>query len=242
MELPPEQTVCVSVSFTWDMKEAERLALSWKQHYQHVWVGGPAYNSPGGDFTPGEFLKHGVVITSRGCVRKCPWCYVPLREGEIIEIPITEGWIIQDNNILACSREHIEAVCEMLKRQPHPAEFKGGLDGRLLKPWHIDLFKQIRIKDLWFACDTEKELKTLERVADLTADFPQQKKRCFVMIGYNGETLQRAEARLERVYELGLTRFHNSIKQICAKGIRVIGGISTGNGPGQRPTGNQQRR
>ncbi len=104
---PPEQPVRVSAVFTWDIPEAIRLKWAWSSYYSDVQIGGPAFDDPGGEFIPGRFIKHGVTITSRGCPNRCPWCYVPGREGLIKEFPIVSGWIIQDNNILACRRPHI---------------------------------------------------------------------------------------------------------------------------------------
>lgn len=205
--LPNEQPVHISVTFTWHIPAALRLKQAWGQYYSDVQIGGPAFDDRGENFIPGRYIKEEVTITSRGCPHHCPWCHVPRREGAIRELPIMDGWIIQDNNLLACSREHIESVFEMLSRQPVGASFKGGLDGRLLVQWHIDLLKTIKVRELWFACDSPGALTVLAKVADLTADFPRQKKRCYVMVGYNGETLAQAEARLEHVYTLGFDPF-----------------------------------
>jgi hypothetical protein len=35
------------------------------------------------------------------------------------------------------------------------------------------------------------------------ADFPIDKKRCYVLIGFNGESLSQAEKRLKQVYLFG---------------------------------------
>lgn len=204
---PDNRAIYVSIIFTWDIQEGLRLKESWKRFYSLCLLGGPAFNDPGYEFYPGDFIKLGVTITSRGCPWKCPWCFVPKREGKIRELSIKEGWIIQDNNLLACSQPHIEAVFDMLSRQKEPVEFSGGLDGRFLAQWHIDRLKQLRIKQLWFACDHKKGLPILEKIADLTSDFPINKKRCYVMIGFNGETLFEAEKRLEKVYLMGFLPF-----------------------------------
>lgn len=58
--------VMVSVTFTWDRHRAEQLAKSWGMFYRDVRIGGPAYDDPAGEFTPGMFLKKGCTITSRG--------------------------------------------------------------------------------------------------------------------------------------------------------------------------------
>ena len=62
--------VHVSVTFTWDIPIAEWLAKQWEP-VATVKIGGPAYNEPGGDFIPGMYMRHGYVITSRGCPNRC---------------------------------------------------------------------------------------------------------------------------------------------------------------------------
>lgn len=207
---PPEQPVFVSVAFTWDLHEGFRLYRAWKQFYENVQIGGPACGDKGDIFYPNCFLKRGVIITSRGCPWKCPWCFVPEREGEIREYPLQGdwgGWIIQDNNLLACSKKHQENVFKMLLQQRVPVEFAGGLDGHFLSTWHIDWFKKLRVYQFWFACDHSSSFKRLDKIADLMSDFPEQKKRCYVMIGYDGESIKEAEIRLEKVYSMGFLPF-----------------------------------
>ena len=105
----------ISVAWTWDLPKAERLAKQWEQ-VAPVKIGGPATGMPGDDFTPGMYLKKGYVITSRGCPNRCWFCSVWKREGNIRELPITEGWNVLDDNLLACSDDHIKAVFKMLAR------------------------------------------------------------------------------------------------------------------------------
>ena len=116
--LPDIDEVHVSVTFTYDMEKAHQLAEQWQKLGVPVHMGGPAFQVPGGDFIPGMYLKKGYVITSRGCPNRCWFCSVPKREGgKLRELPITDGNIILDDNLLACSEQHIRAVFEMLGRQ-----------------------------------------------------------------------------------------------------------------------------
>ena len=199
--------VRISVTFTWDIPEGQRLFRSWSRFSDDVQIGGPAFNDPGGEFTRGRFVKYGVVVTSRGCPKFCSFCLVSKREGRIRELEIKDGWNVIDNNLLACSREHIEAVFEMLRRQPQPADFTGGLDKDFLRPWHVDLLKSIRLNRTWFACDLERDFPALERAAALMADFSMAKKYCYVLIGYGQDTPKEAESRLMRVFKLGFMPF-----------------------------------
>lgn len=200
---PPDQPVRISCTFTYDIPEAERLFRAWSVWYSDVELGGPAFGEPGGAFEPGLFVKKGVTITSRGCTKECPWCLVPKREGWIRELPVQAGWDVADNNLLSCSEGHVRSVFEMLGNQPEPIKFSGGLDVDMLQAWHVDLLKQIRLKFAWFACDHLGAFKNLERVGDLMSDFSVEKKRCYVLIGFDGDTVRQAEKRLERVFRLG---------------------------------------
>lgn len=126
--------VHISVTFTWDKPWAEWAARQWER-VAPVKIGGPAYNEPGGEFVPGMYLKKGYVITSRGCPNRCWFCAVPKREGDRLrELPVRDGWIVQDDNLLACSRSHIDEVFSMLARQPYRPQFTGGLEAALLTP------------------------------------------------------------------------------------------------------------
>ncbi len=198
--------VRISVAFTWDLAEAERLRYAWGKWYDDVQIGGPACGDPGGEFVAGRFIKAGVTITSRGCPHRCPWCAVWRREGDIHTLPIIPGHIVQDNNLLACTRAHVEAVFDMLAEQ-RGAVFSGGLDARLFAEWHRKLLDSIRFAELWFACDTQNGLKHLRKVAGLCGGISIEKRRCYVMIGFGRETLGMAQRRLEEVYELGFLPF-----------------------------------
>ena len=195
----------ISVAFTWDLLEAERLADAWSR-YGNVKIGGPATGMRGEAFTPGMYLKHGYTITSRGCHNHCWFCSVPTREGPLRELPITDGWIILDDNLLCCSEKHIRAVFDMLKRQKHRPDFRGGIEAKLLKSWHIDLFKEVKPKQIFFAYDTPDDLPPLEHAAMLFREAGYGNRnllRCYVLIGYPGDSFDFATKRLETVKALG---------------------------------------
>ena len=202
--------VHVSVTFTWDLSEAERLAAEWSR-VAPVTTGGPATGTRGEEFVPGRYLKTGYVITSRGCPNRCWFCSVPKREGHgIRELPVREGWNILDDNLLACSQGHILEVFQMLHRQKEKGfrpEFTGGLEAKRLKPWHVELLKGLRPKQIFFAYDTQDDLPPLEEAARLfrEADYGTRNNlRSYVLIGYPGDTFTEAEARLETVKRLGI--------------------------------------
>jgi hypothetical protein len=198
--------VHVSATFSYDQPEAERLAEQWgRTQSKPVKIGGPAFGDPGGDFTPGMYLKHGYVITSRGCPNNCWFCDVHSREGGIRELPITDGWMLQDSNLLACSEDHIRAVFAMLKRQPHRAQLTGGLEAKRLEWWHVELLWDVRPKQIFCAYDSPEDREPLIAAGRMLrlADFTRSHMRCYVLIGGPRDTFAKAQERLIEAWEAG---------------------------------------
>lgn len=199
--------VRVSVTFTWDKPRAEELASYWGQYYDDIQVGGPAYHTFAGEFTPGLYLKQGCTITSRGCPKACGYCSVSTSEGPLRQLAIQPGWIVQDNNLLACSERHVRSVFEMLRGQHRRIFFNGGLDKDYLREWHRAEFDSIPIGELWFACDRVTDLPRLEKASKILEGIPKRKLRCYVLLGFENEPLEIAEKKVERVFELGFMPF-----------------------------------
>lgn len=204
--------VHVSATFSWHLQEAERLAAAWSR-IAPVMIGGPATGQRGEDFVPGMYLKRGYVITSRGCPnRECWFCSVGAREGGTVrELPVTEGWNVLDDNLLACSDAHIEAVFHMLlaqKKKGHRILLTGGLEAARLKGWHIEWFKVLRPQRMYFAYDTPGDLPPLEEAARLFREAGYGTKKIlysYGLVGYPGDTLRAAEERMQTIKRLGFT-------------------------------------
>ena len=208
LTLPEIDEVHISVTFTYDREEAERLAFAWEQIGVPVKIGGPAYNDPAkGDFIPGMYLKKGYVITSRGCNNHCWFCSAWRREGKLRELPITNGWNVLDNNLLQCSEQHIKDVFAMLKRQDEKPVFTGGLEAKELKPWHCDLLREAKTKRMYFAYDTPDDYEPLVLAGKMLRDAGISPKRhtaaCYNLIGYHGDTFDAAQERLEKTIRAG---------------------------------------
>lgn len=205
---PPEvDEVHISVAFTWDKDRAEQLAEKW-EHVAPVKIGGPAYGDKLGEFEPGIYIKNGYTITSRGCPNakkgKCWFCTEP--PGPV-ELEIKDGWNVLDPNILSTSEEHFKKVVEMLKRQDRRAEFTGGLEAKLLTPWHVDLLRELKPKQMFFAYDTPDDLEPLVKAGKMLLDAgfttASHTLRCYCLIGYRGDTFDKAEKRLEQAIDAG---------------------------------------
>lgn len=98
-------------------------------------------------------------FTSRGCIRKCPFCVVPEKEGTIKEwADIDEFWcrrykkiVLLDNNLLASPNWHFTLT--RLVREQIEVDFNQGLDIRLLNDEKAWCLSRVRTKQLRFAFD-----------------------------------------------------------------------------------------
>lgn len=203
---PDVTAVHISCTFSWDRLEAERLSRAWA-HVAPVTVGGPAFGSRGDDFEPGRYLRHGYVITSRGCPNHCWFCDVPKREGDIRELPICDGWDVLDPNLLACSSEHIDAVFSMLSRQPRRARFTGGLEAKRMTPAFALRLHALRPETVYCAYDTPDDLEPLRCAGRLLADAgfkkSSHKVRAYVLCGWKNDTFDKAERRMLEAWDAG---------------------------------------
>lgn len=205
--------VHVSVTFTWDIPAAEKLARQWET-VAPVKMGGPAMGTRGEEFTPGQFIREGYTITSRGCPNSCWFCSVPKREGRTVrELPIRDGLNVLDDNLLAASRSHIEAVFSMLKRVKESTpgsgiEFTGGLEAARLEWWHAQALRELRPRQMFFAYDTPDDLPPLRRAAEMMREaghpFAGHRVRAYVLVGYKGDTPAAAETRIAETMALGI--------------------------------------
>ena len=213
----PADEVHISVAFTADLLRAERLAYDWQGWAPRVLLGGPATGQRSEAFVPGRYVKPGYVITSRGCPCTCWFCDVWRRENDAPralprELAIAEGWNVLDDNLLACSRPHVEAVFRMLARQARRAEFTGGLWAAGLQDYQVGLLADLKPRPrCFFAYDPGDPFETLRSAARrmLTAGFTEASHRllCYVLIGYPHDTMAAAEKRLEDMVRIGFTPF-----------------------------------
>ncbi|MFA5037437.1 MAG: LAGLIDADG family homing endonuclease [Candidatus Izemoplasmatales bacterium] len=135
-------------------------------------------------------------------------CFVPPREGKIRELEIKPGYIVQDNNLLACSQGHIEKVFAMLKKQKEPANFSGGFEAARVNDLVVEQLRGLRIHQIWLAYDRPNaEAPLLKAMEKLKPYFRREQLRCYVLIGFEQDTLENAEYRLRRAWEAGTLPF-----------------------------------
>ena len=85
------------------------------------------------------------------------------------------------------------------------SQFTGGLEAALLKSWHAELLAELNPEQIFFAYDSPGDRDPLFEAGALLAEYEMRgnKLRCYVLIGYPGDTLEKAESRLFETIDAG---------------------------------------
>lgn len=125
------------------------------------------YTNP--DYSIYPSCDYAVGFLTRGCIRKCPRCVVPKKEGwihpvatwSIIKRPDSKKILFLDNNVLACDHGR-DQIAEMSGRKDIRIDFNQGLDARLIDPEMAKLLGNISwIRFLRMACDSSDQIPTV---------------------------------------------------------------------------------
>lgn len=147
--------------------------------------------------------KHAVGYLTRGCIRRCPWCVVPRKEGDIkpyrtwqeIKRPDSNKIVFMDNNVLACEygREQLRSMIG----QPVRIDFNQGLDARLIDEEAAEIIGKLNwIRFVRMSCDTDAMLDVVLRAVERLGRHGVKPYRVFVYLLVQDveSALRRAEA------------------------------------------------
>lgn len=132
------------------------------------------------DYTLYHDCDHAIGFLTRGCIRHCPWCVVPRKEGLIrpyrtwreIKRPDSRDIVFMDNNVLACAHG-ISQIQDMIGQNVR-VDFNQGLDARLITPEIAELLSRLKwIRFIRMSCDTDAML-------DVVLNAIQRLNRCGV--------------------------------------------------------------
>jgi len=148
---------------------------------------------------------YAMGFTTRGCIRKCSFCLVPNKEGNIHVVgDLYNFWHGQeyvkllDNNLTALPKQ-FEIICKQLIKENIKTDFSQGLDIRLVTPEIAQILSRVKLwKQIHFAFDNiNDERKVMDGINVLVNNgIKKYKLMFFVLIGFNStqeEDLYRIE-------------------------------------------------
>lgn len=156
---------------------------------------------------------YSIIFTTRGCVRKCPFCIVPKKEGLIHNVnvaslnPKGKYIMLLDNNFFANRtwRENIK----VLKAFNQPIDFNTGIDLRLLTEEQCEALRKLKIKTIHCAWDNYKDKeKILPKLQMLCRYVKPYKITVYVLVGFeNKEIVETDIERVMTLKDLGVNPF-----------------------------------
>lgn len=207
-----KDTLYLSVVFTWDLPNARKIAEASKIK---VRAGGPAVAlmpdyladvaEIGGKlpYSPLQFHNPLATFTTRGCPNRCGFCAVHRLEPDFIELDDFEiKPIVCDNNLLACSKKHFDAVIDRLKALPF-VDFNQGLEAERFTFHHADRIAELKHPKVRFALDSKADYAPVTDAIALARSRGLKDFGVYVLFGYH-DTPEEAKERLEYIRSLGI--------------------------------------
>lgn len=157
--------------------------------------------------------KFAVGFLTRGCIRNCPWCIVPKKEGKLhavntwqnIKRPDSRDIVFLDNNVLAS--EHGVAQIEDMIGKDVRIDFNQAMDARLVTPEIAKILSKVKWIDstLRFACDTSAMIPALRQAVAYLGENGVKPYRIFVYTLI--QDVEESLARIKAMDEIGVNAF-----------------------------------
>lgn len=166
----------------------------------------PDYGLYGCDYAMG--------FITRGCIRNCPFCIVPKKEGRIHQVAeIEEFWkgqeklMLLDNNLTAAPNVFEKTILQLIDLRIR-VDFNQGLDARLIDDQKARLLSKVRLwKQIHLAWDSVKDEKEVLRGLEMLLKHNSPKRlMIYVLIGFDS-TFEEDLYRIERLREMKLDSF-----------------------------------
>lgn len=155
---------------------------------------------------------YAIGFLTRGCIRHCPWCVVPKKEGMIrayrtwreIKRPDSKRIVFMDNNVLACPHG-IEQMRDMIGEDVR-IDFNQGLDARLIDDDIACLLSKLKwMRFIRMSCDTDAMLNTVTNAIGRLQAHGVKPYKAFVYLLV--QDVESAERRALALRDLGAEVF-----------------------------------
>lgn len=154
-------------------------------------------------------------FTTRGCIRKCPFCVVHIKEPvlKIIIRYLKQIWdgkskkiTLYDNNILALP-DHFESICKQSIEMKLTLDFNQGIDFRLVSPEIAELLGRISHEKYHLAFDMPEYADgVLKAIELLRTKGKINVSTWYVLCGYN-TTIEQDLFRLNLLRDNGQSAY-----------------------------------
>lgn len=144
--------------------------------------------------------NYSMGFLTRGCIRKCPWCFVPSKEGNIRAHADVEEFlrhkdvVLLDNNVLA--HDHGLKQIEKMAHLGVRVDFNQGLDARLIDDATARLLSTIKwMSPLRLACDSQAMMEPIRKAVELLRwhNVTPRAYFCYCLVSDVSEAVERVK-------------------------------------------------
>jgi hypothetical protein len=187
--LPASDKTYISCVFTKNKEQIRQYARG-----REVYIGGTGYDLTVKLPPEIEAIKPRINygFTTRGCIRKCSFCVVPHKEGDIhIVGDLLDLWdgkskkiVLFDNNILSLP-EHFKMICQQAIDNKITLIHNQGLDCRLLTPDLARWLAKTKHTEYIFAFDNIKWEPIVSKAIGILNEVGLKRNTWYVLVGYD---------------------------------------------------------
>jgi len=164
-----------------------------------------------------ELLDGGIGFTSRGCVRDCPFCFIPQKEGPLTKASDIESLLNSRSNLLTLLDNNFTADPECLQKLHEMRDrnltvnITQGLDVRLMTDEIAQALSHVRLygsgRRIYYAWDLMGfEKQVWEGINILKRHIKTYRHTCYMLVGFN-TTWEEDFYRFSKLKEAGVTPY-----------------------------------
>ncbi|MCJ7561188.1 radical SAM protein [Candidatus Bathyarchaeota archaeon] len=156
-----------------------------------------------------------IIFSSRGCIRKCPFCAVPRLEKEFMpKKTIThlinskhKRVILWDNNFLASPYWH--DILSEIKERKLWVDFNQGIDSRLLDHEKAEMIASMKMRLIRTAYDSRSSRKQVQRGIEMLSSkgVSPRKIIMYMLFNFENDTPQDLLDRILDAMEWGVVSY-----------------------------------
>ncbi len=136
--------------------------------------------------------SYSMGFATRGCLRKCPFCIVPQKEGRLREhSDIYEWWdkshnflMFMDNNILGL-RKYFFHICRQVLKENLKVDFNQGLDIRLIDDEIAKVLHSLKHIEYRFSFDRLGDEMAVRRGIQILRKQGINRSQFYVIVGFD---------------------------------------------------------
>ena len=172
------------------------------------------------------YCDYAIGFLTRGCIRKCPWCLVPIKEGALkpyrtwqqVARPDTSKITLLDNNILACEYG-INQLAELAQTE-YRIDLNQGMDARLVTPEIAEVLAAVKWQRfIRFSCDQKGQIDAVLNTIELLKKRGVNPSRIFIYLLVRPD-VEDAAYRVEMMKKAGNITIYAQAERNEKLGVR----------------------